>query len=125
MNRTELRLETLSAALARLSDALQVPRDQPLAVDGTIQRFEFAYELFWKTLKARLLDDGLDAGTPREALRGALAAGWLDDQALALRMLQARNLTSHTYDQDLADQVYQLIPEFLDLMQRTTSRLAP
>ncbi len=48
-------VENLGRALERLDEALAVPLDNPLAIDGTIQRFEFALELFWKTLK-RLLE---------------------------------------------------------------------
>ena len=39
------RLDDLERALARLDEALTVPADAPLAIDGTIQRFEFAFEL--------------------------------------------------------------------------------
>ena len=46
-------LRNLGAALERLREALQEPETNSLAVDGTIQRFEFVIELFWKTLKRR------------------------------------------------------------------------
>lgn len=117
----DLRLDLLDQALARLSEAIAVPRESPLAVDGTIQRFEFAYELFWKTLKAALLEAGIGVQTPRDALRQGFVAGWLDDEALALRMLQARNLTSHAYDEVLALEVYAGVPSFLALMSRTSA----
>jgi nucleotidyltransferase substrate binding protein (TIGR01987 family) len=111
------RLEGLAKALGRLKEALAVPPEQPLALDGTIQRFEFAYELFWKTLKAALYEEGLQVETPREALKAAFAAGWLGDEVTALRMMQARNLTSHTYDEETARSIYEQIPEFLHLME--------
>jgi hypothetical protein len=44
MTRLDLRLETLAHALDRLAEALAVSPDAPLAIDGTIQRFEFAFE---------------------------------------------------------------------------------
>ena len=47
-------LDRLRRAVVRLEEASQVPADQPLAIDGSIQRFELAFELFWKAAK-RLL----------------------------------------------------------------------
>jgi len=111
------RVEGLAKALGRLKEALAVPPEQPLALDGTIQRFEFAYELFWKTLKAALYEEGLQVETPREALKAAFAAGWLGDEVTALRMMQARNLTSHAYDVETDRSIYEQIPEFLHLME--------
>jgi nucleotidyltransferase-like protein len=46
------------------------PPTNPLAVDGTIQRFEFTIKLFWKVMKRLLAREGLDARTPRETLNG-------------------------------------------------------
>ncbi|MBM4395735.1 MAG: nucleotidyltransferase substrate binding protein [Deltaproteobacteria bacterium] len=123
MTRLDLRLDLLGQALSRLREALAVPADAPLAVDGTIQRFEFAYELFWKTLKAVLLEVGVDTATPRDALVEAFAAGWLEDDRMAVRMLQARNLTLHTYDEALARDVYAEVPAFLALMDRAVASI--
>ena len=51
-------LDTLGRALDRLREALAEPEGNPLAVDGTIQRFEFAIELSWKALRRLLLREG-------------------------------------------------------------------
>ena len=89
-----------------MAEALSEPEDNPLAVDGTIQRFEFVFELFWKTLRRLLAEEGVDTSTPREALQGAFAAGWIADETAWLSMLEARNETSHTYDETKAREVY-------------------
>lgn len=92
-------LDAYRRALDRLHEALAEPTaDNPLAVDGTIQRFEFVFELAWKTLKRALAYEGVGAETPREVLREAYAARWLDDEAAWLGMLHDRSLTSHVYD---------------------------
>jgi hypothetical protein len=46
------RLEELELAPCRLEEALTVPETAPLAIDGTIPRFEFVFELCWKVMKA-------------------------------------------------------------------------
>jgi nucleotidyltransferase substrate binding protein (TIGR01987 family) len=66
---------TLARSLERLREALAQPGDNPLAVDGTIQRFEFAIELFWKTLRRLLMREGIATTTPRQALTEAYRAG--------------------------------------------------
>src|SRR2546426_12801535 len=64
-------LRNLGAALERLREALQEPETNSLVVDGTIQRFEFVIELFWKTLKRLVAAEGIQTGTPREAIQRA------------------------------------------------------
>ncbi|MFS8535532.1 MAG: nucleotidyltransferase substrate binding protein [Limnochordales bacterium] len=78
MSEAKLRqsVASLGRALGRLDEALREPDTNPLAIDGTIQRFEFAIELLWKTLKRVLEHEGIQTRTPREALREAYQAGW-------------------------------------------------
>lgn len=110
-------LENLEWALARLDEALTVPPDAPLAIDGTIQRFEFAIELTWKTLKRFLEVEGVATTTPRESLRAAHAAGWLSDEAVWLAMLSDRNATSHIYDEAKARQIYERVRGYAPVMR--------
>ncbi|WP_268811322.1 HI0074 family nucleotidyltransferase substrate-binding subunit [Virgibacillus dakarensis] len=64
-------LVNLEKALDRLEDALRVDEMNSLYIDGTIQRFEFSLELYWKTLKRLLAEEGIETKTPREALKQA------------------------------------------------------
>lgn len=108
--RLTLRLADFGRALDRLDEALAVPQDAPLAVDGTVQRFEFTFELAWKAIKDALAAEGVDERTPRSVLRAAFAIGWLEDEAAWLDMLEDRNLTSHTYKEELALELYGRLP---------------
>ena len=110
-DRLDQRLAAFGRTLDRLDEALAVPSDAPLAVDGTIQRFEFAFELAWKTLKDALDDEGVETRTPREALREAYRAGWLDDEAAWLGMLRDRNRSSHVYSEEMAREIYARVRE--------------
>ena len=105
-SRLPFRLDSFARALDRLDEALTVPSDAPLALDGTLQRFEFAFELSWKALKEALADEGIDARTPRETLREAFHAGWLPDEAPWLEMLHDRNQSSHVYSEEVAAEIY-------------------
>lgn len=68
-------LANLGKAVDRLREALQAPRSSPLVFEGTIQRFEFVIEIFWKALKRALEYEGILVKTPRESLKQAYAAG--------------------------------------------------
>lgn len=102
-------ISNLERALDRLGEALDEPETNKLAIDGTIQRFEFAFELAWKALRRFLLHEGIETATPREALKQANAAGWIENEAVWLQMLKDRNESSHVYDEDKARAIYQRI----------------
>jgi nucleotidyltransferase substrate binding protein (TIGR01987 family) len=112
-------VDALRRALDRLREALAEPETNPLAIDGTIQRFEFAIELFWKALRRLLRREGVTTTTPREALQEAFRAGWLADEARWLQMLRDRNQTSHTYHEPTARRVYANIRAAFPELERT------
>ena len=117
-DRLRYRLDNLGRALARLDEAVAVPIDpRHFMLDTVINRFEFTFELFWKTLRLMLVREGIEASTPREILKQGVAVGWLHDEQLWLEMLRRRNETSHIYNQDLALEIHARIKIFLPLLQ--------
>jgi nucleotidyltransferase substrate binding protein (TIGR01987 family) len=73
---------------------------------ATIHAFEFCFELGWQLFKERLREEGVDLATPGAVLRAAGDAGMIDSVEDWPDYLRARNLTSHTYNQAVADRVY-------------------
>jgi nucleotidyltransferase substrate binding protein (TIGR01987 family) len=113
-------LANLSKTMDRLREALEVPRTDPLVVEGTTQRFEFVIEIFWKALKRALEYEGIVVKTPRESLKQAFAAGWLSDETAWLDMLETRNTTSHLYlHEDLVEEAYDDIRKNFPELERT------
>lgn len=92
-----------------MEEALAEPPENPLAVDGTVQRFEFAIEILWKTLKRKLATEGIEAGTPRDTIKHAYHVGWLENETVWLQMLADRNAASHIYDDESAQRIYDRI----------------
>lgn len=80
-----------------------------LVIDGTIQRFEFCYELCWKTLKVSLEQEGIETNTPKEAFQEAYRAKWLTDEKIWLEMIKDRTTTLHVYNEETAMGIYQHI----------------
>lgn len=101
-------LANLERATKKLEDALEIPKERELVVEGTIQRFEMVVELTWKTLKRALEYEGLHLKTPRESLKEAFRLGWLHDEEVWLDILDQRNTTSHVYlSEELAENNYE------------------
>ena len=82
-------------------------QNQPAVIlwDALIQRFEHSTEAFWKYLKAFLQSEhNLSANSPREVIRTGLVAQLYSKETSQelLQMLDGRNLTNHTYVEDMA-----------------------
>jgi len=92
-------------ALSQLQKALDQPKSEYLR-DAVIQRFEFTYELAWKTLKIYLETIDLLVLNPKETLKVAYQQGILADADAWSELHMNRNLTSHTYDEQLAEDIY-------------------
>lgn len=124
MNAEQLRQQTenLARAVKRLADALDQPKNEFIR-DSAIQRFEFTYELAWRVLKRYLAAQGVEARSPREAIRGAFEAGLIPDDPSWLGMIELRNLTSHTYDEKVAERIYAELPGMLKRFNALLARL--
>lgn len=105
-DRRQAFLKSWEQALGRLSEVLLRDSSDRIVIDAAIQRFEFCFEVGWKTLKVLLDFEGYAPPTPRQTLKDALRIPWLSDEQAWLQMLQDRNLASHTYHEALADQIY-------------------
>lgn len=94
--------DRLDEAIARLQAA---PRDEVVR-DAVIQRFEFTFDLAWKSARAYLNDAGvIGIDSPKGVIREAFAQKMITDDALWLLMISDRNLTVHLYDEDMASQI--------------------
>ena len=108
-------LSSFECALVRLNEALEAEKTE-LNRDASIQRFEFCYELMWKSLKHKLKDSGLICSAPKSCFKEAFSQGWIKHEAIWLDMLSDRNLTTHTYDEELAIKVFKQLPGYYQAM---------
>jgi len=116
-------LRVLDAALTRLEAALVQPVNE-FVRDSAIQRFEFTFELFWKSLKAYAEESGVEVYSPRDSVRTAFQLGLIQEHQDWLRMIEDRNLTSHTYNEVTAETIYSHLPGYLQLMRRAHVELS-
>ena len=111
MRKTDSLRTDLAAAIARLEEALALPKDG-IVRDSAIQRFEISFELCWKFLKAYLEDEhNVRCTSPRTCFRAAFKNGVIEDDPFWIDLIALRNYTVHTYNERLADYVYTRLPE--------------
>ncbi len=106
------RFDNFNRAYTMLHDA--VKRFDQLSVlekEGLIQRFEYTFELAWKTIKDYLEAQGVIAGFPREVIKAAFHYNIIKDGDVWMDMLERRNILAHTYDEERFKQAVALIKE--------------
>jgi len=101
----DMRRADLEMALHRLRDALAQPKTE-WTRDAAIQRFEFTFELAWKSVAAADRREGIEVASPRRAWQTAFQLGWIDDDRLWLDMLEDRNRASHSYREATAERIF-------------------
>ena len=124
------KIENYNNALNRLNDGImKFDKTNDLLRDGLIQRFEFTFELAWKTLKAIFEDEGLTGlNSPKTVLREAFSAGLIKKDELWLAMLSDRNTTAHIYNEQLAIEICnkiikEYVCEFNELNRKIKMRM--
>ncbi len=93
-------------AVIKLREAC-LEKESSFLRDSVIQRFEICWELAWKLLQLRLAVLGVETKNPRDTWTESLKAGLIEDGNAWSALQKMRNLTSHTYDEALAIEVYQ------------------
>ena len=112
MKRFEERKQDLINATNRLKEALN-EEESELMIDAVLHRYEFTFELAWKTLKDYLeyLGVAINTGSPREVIKESFAHELISDGEVWIKMMLARNSLSHLYDEETSRQVYNEIKE--------------
>jgi len=119
-----LELTSFRKAIDSLSESLDWYRDESTVAppeilrDSAIQRFEYTYELAWKMMK-RWLEVNIgtsyvDGISRKELFRMAAEQRLIDDPLKWFEYHEARNQTSHTYDESTAQDVFSVVGSFLD-----------
>lgn len=125
MSPDKLDLTPFQRALKSLEAVLALPKDDVVR-DATIQRFEYTYELAWKMIKRHLeWAEALDADslTRKDLFREAARIGLIADAEVWFDYHAARNLTSHTYDEAKAEEVYAAARSFAAEARKLLSKL--
>lgn len=123
--RWKQRFNNYLKAFRELKEAVQLAQTRDLSrleKQGVIQGFEYSHELAWNVMKDYLNEQGFQSiiGS-KDATRQAFKSGLITDGEIWMNMIKARNLTSHLYDEALADDVFrQIIESFYQAFETFT-----
>ena len=122
--RWKQRLDNYSKALRQLTRFIEKGELNEFEQQGLIQCFEYTYELAWNCIKDVFEAQG-EVGIfgSRDAFRLAFKRGLIENGETWMEMIKSRVLTSHTYNEDLAEDISSKIikqyhPEFIRLHER-------
>jgi nucleotidyltransferase substrate binding protein (TIGR01987 family) len=109
-------LEKLKEAVERIQEDYPIDKDgnidedqflDDILKDGVIQRFEYTHELAWNVMKDFLVNSGnTNIFGSKDASREAFSAGLIENGELWMDMIISRNKTSHTYNEETADDIF-------------------
>lgn len=121
-------LRTLHDSIELFNESAQESRLWWSLSDSLIQRFEYTIDTFWKYLKLYLEKMGMVQevlGSPRGVLRAAFEVSCImrDEYEMLLEAVQDRNVTSHTYNHELARDIVSRIPAYYAVIDAIVERL--
>jgi nucleotidyltransferase substrate binding protein (TIGR01987 family) len=113
--RWKQRFENFQRALNQLSAAVRLSETRPLTdleKQGLIQGFELTHELAWNVLKDYLEMEGIQGLVgSRSTVREAFKRGLVRDGDVWMDMIEKRNLSSHTYNESVAEAIVSAVVE--------------
>lgn len=126
MGRLAERLRVARRAHATLEDVLRKPETAEIR-DAAIKRFEYTFEALWRAAQNFLQDrHGIDLASPKAVIRSCRETGLLTDEEarLAMDMVADRNLTAHTYNENLAQIIYDRLTPYSSLMDSWIAKMS-
>ncbi len=115
MEEKEINFKALKSALDTFINAIEKSDEfTDLERDGLIQRFEYTFELCWKAIRKLLIHQGRKevSSSPKPLFRDALEENLIKEIDIWFKYVDARNRTSHTYNEKTALSVFKDVQDF-------------
>lgn len=114
--RWKQRFQNFTKAYRLLKKIADIKKPNEIEQLALIQSFELCFELSWKVMKDYFYEGGIICNSPREVIKQAIADEIINDGYVWLDALKSRNLTSHVYDEEIAEEITQDIQnEYADI----------
>lgn len=115
-------LENFERSINKLEEVLRLEKTE-ISRDSAIKRFELCFDLSWKAIKEYARISGIECYSPRECFKTALQLKLIEHNEKWLEMIDDRNLTVHLYKEELSEEIYQKLPEYLEMFKDLLERL--
>lgn len=113
MSKLDSILEDFEQAIKRLAESLEQEKTEFIR-DSVIKRFEFTFDLAWRTIKSYLEEEiKIKCNSPRSCIKEAYAQKLIDYDKFWLDLADLRNEAVHIYSEDRAEFIYGRMPEVL------------
>ena len=111
--------ETFKKAYQKLDEFIETDNGSEKDRGAIINAFQYTFELFWKTLQKYMQQmEMLDEMGPGSTIRTAFQYNIINDGPKYMSMLKDRNLITHTYKEDIAEDIYLNIKnDYLELLE--------
>jgi nucleotidyltransferase substrate binding protein (TIGR01987 family) len=128
----EKRVKDFEKALYRLEEAYKKALDNrnneeyPFFRDSAIQRFEFTAEIMWKALKDYLKEvNGIECRSPKGCIREFFSTGNLtpEETTKLLETINSKNKTPHTYHEEIAEEIFSQLTDYIPLIKKVLERI--
>ncbi len=122
------RFSNFKKALKQLEKAIRLSEQRELSElekQGLIQAFEFTHELAWNVMKDFFEYQGnTSISGSRDAAREAFNKGLIENGEAWMDMIKSRNKSSHTYNEEVAEEiVFQIIETYYPLFQEFSRKI--
>ncbi len=116
MTNTSPILEDFKKSIKKLEEVLILGKTDVVR-DSAIKRFELCFDLCWKLIKEYAKKQGVECNSPRSCFKTAFQLQLINNDEKWLEMLDDRNLATHLYKEEYADQIYSKLSGYLNLFK--------
>ena len=120
MTKFEALFQEFKEALSRFEEALNQEKTEFIR-DSAIKRFELVFDLSWKVIKVWLEEEGVSCTSPLGCFKEAYHQGIIEFEEIWVDMVKTRNKTVHTYNLELAEEIYTCLPNTLNAFKKLLS----
>lgn len=117
-------LKDFNQVIAALKEVLSVEKTK-ITRDSALLRFQLCFELAWKAIKVYARAEGTECFSPKSCFQTAFQLGLVDYDEDWLKMIEDRNLVVHLYGEEMADEIYEHLSNYLSLFEKLSAKLGP
>lgn len=122
MTKFQALFQEFNDAVTRLEEVLREPKTEFMR-DSAIKRFELSFDLSWKLIKAFVEEKGVSCVSPIGCFKEAYRQGLIEYEEVFIELTEMRNKSVHTYDENLAERIYDDLPKALAALQKLNKAL--
>lgn len=118
----EFLINDFKKTIKRLEKALFLKKTD-ITRDSAIKRFELCFDLSWKSIQNYAKNQGIECNSPRACFKTAFQLNLINHEEEWLSMIDDRNLTTHLYKEEFADEVYSRLNKYLEMFKDLSKKL--